>query len=304
MIPDFQSVMLPLLTTISDGKEHTVQDIMASLVRHFELTDEEQQELLPSGNQTVISNRISWARTYLKKAGLLSSPRKAVFCITEGGKQLLATNPEKITMRLLRRQPEFLEWRSASSAREEEKNDNGEPDEEVGKTPQEVLEEAHQQLTKELSSDLLETVKSCTPLFFEHLVIDLVVKMGYGGSRREAGKAIGKSGDGGIDGIIKEDKLGLDAIYIQAKRWENTVPVKEIRDFAGALLGQKARKGIFITTSGFPESAYEYVKNIEPKIVLIDGKRLTELMIEYNIGVSVQSTYELKRIDTDYFEGV
>lgn len=304
MIPDFQTIMLPLLQILGDGKEHSLQEIIAGIVQHFGLTEEEQQELLPSGNQKIINNRISWAGTYLKKANLVSSPRRATFCITEEGQTLLATNPEKITISLLKRRPEFQEWHTASSTREEGNSDISGNDEVAEKTPQELLDEGHQQLTKELSLELLETVKNCTPLFFENLVIDLIVKMGYGGSRREAGKAVGKSGDGGIDGIIKEDKLGLDAIYIQAKRWENTVPVKEIRDFAGALLGQKARKGIFITTSSFPESAYEYVKNIEHKIVLIDGKRLTELMIEHNVGVSVQSTYEIKRIDTDYFEGV
>lgn len=304
MIPDFQTIMLPLMTILSDGKEHSLQEITAEIIRQFELTEEEQQELLPSGNQSIINNRNSWARTYLKKAGLLSSPKRAIFLITEAGKKLLATKPEKITVALLKANPEFQEWHSSSSVKEKGSGDETDDDIAVEKTPQELLEYAHQKLTKELSIDLLDTVKNCTPLFFENLVIDLVVKMGYGGSRREAGRAIGKSGDGGIDGIIKEDKLGLDAIYIQAKKWENTVPVKEIRDFAGALLGQKARKGIFITTSIFPESAYEYVKNIEHKIVLIDGKRLTELMIEHNVGVSVQSSYELKRIDTDYFEGI
>ena len=198
--------------------------------------------------------------------------------------------------------PKFKEWQDDYSLKGKEEKAIEETELTTEKTPQELLDYSFQKITNELSIELLDIVKSCSPTFFENMVIDLVVKMGYGGSRKDAGKAIGKSGDGGIDGIINEDKLGLDTIYIQAKRWENVVPVKEIRDFAGALLGKKAKKGIFITTSHFPKSAYEYVKNIEHKIILIDGKRLTELMIENNIGLSVQMKYEVKKIDTDYFE--
>lgn len=179
-------------------------------------------------------------------------------------------------------------------------NDSEEIEEQ--ETPEEALEYAYLKLKNDLSRDLLETIKSCSPAFFEKLMVDLITKMGYGGSRKDAGKALGKTGDGGIDGIIKEDKLGLDTIYIQAKKWENTVPVREIRDFAGALLSKKARKGIFIATSNFPKSAYEFVESIEHKIILIDGERLTNLMFEFNVGVSTQSTYEVKKIDSDYFE--
>jgi len=198
--------------------------------------------------------------------------------------------------------PKYKEWRNEFISKENRVNDIEETELPSEQTPQELLDYSFQQLTTVLSSELLDMVKSCSPAFFEHLVIDLLVAMGYGGSRKEAGKVTGKSSDGGIDGIINEDKLGLDTIYIQAKKWETVVPINQVRDFAGALLGQKAKKGIFITTSHFPKGAYEFVKKIEHKIILIDGKKLTELMIENNIGLSVQKKYEVKKIDSDYFE--
>ena len=302
MIPDFQTIMLPLLEFLSDGKEHTVQELNEFISDKFQLTEEERKELLPSGTQAIINNRVGWARTYLKKAGLIDSPKRATFVITKEGLKLLKTKPSKINIALLKTLPKFKEWKDDYSVKGKEEKYNDEIDLFSEKTPQELLDYGYQKLTNELSIELLENVKNSSPDFFENLVIDLLVRMGYGGSKREAGKAVGKSGDGGIDGIINEDKLGLDKIYIQAKKWDNTVPIKEIRDFAGALLGQKAKKGIFITTSNFPKSAYEYVHNIEHNIILIDGKKLTELMIENNIGLSVQSVYEVKKIDTDYFE--
>lgn len=302
MIPDFQTIMLPLLELLKDKKEHSLQELISKVSDKFELSDSERKEFLPSGNQAIINNRVGWARTYLKKAGLLASPKRATFLITEKGIEILNSKPEIINIAFLKKLPKFIEWQDDYLSKEKDDKTIEETELSTEKTPQELLDYSFQKMTNELSIELLDIVKSCSPAFFENLVIDLVVKMGYGGSRKEAGKAIGQSGDGGIDGIINEDKLGLDTIYIQAKRWENVVPVKEIRDFAGALLGQKAKKGIFITTSHFPNSAYDYVKNIEHKIILIDGKRLTELMIENNVGLSVQMKYEVKKIDSDYFE--
>lgn len=302
MLPDFQTIMLPVLKLLNDKKEHKLQELIAKISDDFNLTEAEKKELLPSGNQAIINNRVGWARTYLKKAGLIDSPQRATFVITEKGIEILNSNPEKINVAFLKKLPKFKEWQDDYSSKEKVDDTEDETELTSEKTPQELLDYSFQKLRNELSIELLDIVKNCTPSFFENLVIDLLIKMGYGGSKREAGKAIGKSGDGGIDGIINEDKLGLDTIYIQAKKWEKTVPIKEIRDFAGALLGQKARKGIFIATSNFPKSAYDYVKNIEHKIILIDGKKLTELMIENNLGLSVQMKYEIQKIDTDYFE--
>lgn len=302
MIPDFQTIMLPVLELLKDKKEHTLQELISKISDKFELSEKERKELLPSGNQAIINNRVGWSGTYLKKAGLLDRPKRATFVITEKGLEILNSKPEKINIAFLKKMPKFKEWQDDYSSKEKDDETIEETEMSSKKTPQELLDYSFQKLTNELSIELLDIVKSCSPVFFENLVIDLLIRMGYGGSRKEAGKAIGKSGDGGIDGIINEDKLGLDTIYIQAKRWENKVPVKEIRDFAGALLGQKAKRGIFITTSNFPKSAYEYVNSIEHKIILIDGKKLIELMIENNIGLSIQMKYEVKKIDTDYFE--
>ena len=267
MMPDFQTIMLPVLELLKDKKEHSLQDLLTQICEKFNLSEDERKELLPSGNQAIINNRVGWARTYLKKAGLLVSPKRATFIITEKGIEVLNSKPDKINISFLKKLPKFKEWQDNYSSKDKDDDTIEETELTSEKTPQELLDYSFQKLTNELSIELLDIVKNCTPSFFENLVIDLLVKMGYGGSKREAGKAIGKSGDGGIDGIINEDKLGLDTIYIQAKKWEKTVPVKEIRDFAGALLGQKARKGIFIATSNFPKSAYDYVKTIEHKII-------------------------------------
>lgn len=303
MIPDFQTIMLPVLEILKDKNEHTVQELVSKISEKFNLSDEEKKELLPSGNQAIINNRVGWARTYLKKAGLLESPKRATFRITDKGIEILNSKPTKINIAYLKELPKFKEWQDDYTSKEKnEVKIEDETEITSDKTPQELLDYSFQKLKSELSIELLEIVKNCSAEFFENLVIDLLVKMGYGGSKREAGKAVGKSGDGGIDGIINEDKLGLDKIYIQAKKWENVVPIKEIRDFAGALLGQKAKKGIFIATSYFPKSAYEYASSIEHNIILIDGKKLTELMIDNNIGLSIQTKYEVKKIDTDYFE--
>ncbi len=303
MIPDYQTIMLPLLKLTSDNEVHKFREVIDALAIHFKLTDEEKKELLPSGNQAIFDNRVGWARFYLTKAGLLKSEKRGTHQITEQGVNFLKTNPIDLRTKDLENFKDFRDFTiSIRKKNESDAKDSQKETIETEETPEESLEYAYQKLKFDLSRDLLDTIKSCSPFFFENLVIDLLIKMGYGGSRIDAGKAIGKSSDGGIDGIIKEDKLGLDIIYIQAKRWNNTVPVREIRDFAGALLSKKARKGIFISTSTFPKSAYEFISSIEHKIILIDGEKLTDLMFEFNVGLSTQSNYEVKKIDSDYFD--
>ena len=298
-IPDYQTLMLPLLKIAADGKEHSLKETVDALSEQFRLSDEELSALLPSGTQTIIYNRVGWARTYMKKAGLLTIPQRGHFQITERGKELLQANPEKIDTKLLNRYDEFVSFKTAHRTRAIESVQDEKSDE-FG-TPEEALEYGYQKIISNLSEEILSTVKECPPSFFEKLVVDLLVQMGYGGSRKEAGEVLGRSGDGGIDGIIKEDKLGLDIIYIQAKRWENVVGRPEIQKFAGALLGRKAKKGIFITTSGFSQEAMEYAQSLENKVVLIGGERLAQLMIEHNLGVSTVNSYEIKRMDSDYF---
>jgi restriction system protein len=298
-IPDFQAIMLPLLQYASDGKEHSLREAITYLADVFNLSDEERKELLSSGQQAVFDNRVGWARTYLKKAGLFISPKRGFFQITDRGRDILIQNPSEINLKFLNQFPEFIEFKTTKKD-----NDKSEPEiiEISETTPQESIEFGYQKIRKELELELLNRVKSCSPDFFERLVVDLLVKMGYGGSRRDAGRAIGKSGDGGIDGIIKEDKLGLDIVYIQAKRWDNTVVGRpEIQKFVGALHEQRARKGVFITTSRFSQEAREYVSIIDSKIVLIDGQELAQLMIDNHVGVSTVSIYEIKKIDSDYF---
>jgi restriction system protein len=290
--------MLPLLRFAADGEEHSLRETIEALADQFELTDEERRDLLPSGQQATFDNRVGWARTYMKKAGLLESTRRGYYKITDRGTGVIGQNPPEINRVFLMQFPEFVEFQRPRSP------DKAEADEqEVNetRTPEEGIESAYQRVRQGLAAELLQTVKTLSPAFFERLVIDLLVKMGYGGTRRDAGQAVGRSGDGGIDGIIKEDRLGLDIVYIQAKRWEGTVGSPEIQKFAGALQGQRARKGIFITTSEFSGAAQEYVSKIDSKIVLIGGDTLAQLMIDYNIGVAPVASYELKRIDSDYF---
>ncbi len=298
-IPDYQTLMLPLLRIAADGHEHALRDVTEQLAQEFQLTDEERQTLLPSGRQTTIANRVGWSRTFMLKAQLLESTRRGYFRITQRGHDILKKNPERIDITVLKQYPEFLEFRNSRSS----DASDSEPAslEKSEATPEESLEFAYQRLRNELADELLRTITSCTPAFFERLVVDLLVGMGYGGSRQDAGRAIGRSGDDGIDGIIKEDRLGLDIIYLQAKRWQGVVGRPEIQKFAGALQGNRARKGVFITTSSFTREAEEYVSRIDSKIILIDGRQLTQLMIDHGVGVSTQQTFVLKRIDADYF---
>ncbi|NIR48673.1 restriction endonuclease [candidate division KSB1 bacterium] len=296
-IPDYQTIMLPLLRFAGDGRIHTFREAVYALAEEFSLSEAERTELLPSGQQPIFDNRVGWASTYLKKAGLLDAPQRGSIQITERGKEILSKNPQRIDVQFLDQFDEFVEFRKLR--RDKEQDDRNK--QLRLETPEELLETAHQSLRDDLSANILSTIKNCSPEFFERLVVDMLVSMGYGGSRKEAGQAIGKTGDGGIDGIIKEDKLGLDIIYIQAKRWEANVGRPEIQKFAGALQGQRARKGIFITTSTFSKDALQYASNIENKIILIDGHRLAELMIDHNVGVTPITKYEVKRLDTDYF---
>jgi restriction system protein len=293
-IPDYQTIMLPLLKFAGDSQEHSLRETIDFLADEFSLSNEERKELLPSGSQATFDNRVGWARTYIKKAGLMESTRRGYFCITARGKEVLGQSPKKINVKFLKQFPEFVEFQKPKK-----KGEIDPPTIDI--TPEESLEAAFQELHDGLASELLQTVKQCPPDFFERLVVDVLIKMGYGGSRKEAGQAVGKTSDGGIDGIIKEDKLGLDIIYIQAKRWEGVVGRPEIQKFAGALQGQRARKGIFLTTSNFTKDALNYVENIDTKIILIDGQRLAELMIAYNVGANTTAIYEVKKIDSDYF---
>ena len=300
-LPDYQSLMLPVLRICGDAQEHTLREMIERLSDEFGLTSEQRRELLPSGRQPIIDNRVGWARTYLKKAGLLDSPRRGVAVITPRGKAVLAEAPDAIGVKFLERFEEFMEFRTASKQKEESV-EKAAAEEGDGSTPEESLENAYQRLRNGLADEILETVKGCSPEFFERLVIELLVGMGYGGSRRDAGENVGKSGDGGIDGIIKEDRLGLDVIYIQAKRWDtNAVGRPEIQKFVGALQGRRARKGVFITTARFSKDAIEYYSNLDSKVVLIDGNKLAQLMMDFDIGVSRVATYDVKRLDNDYF---
>lgn len=298
-VPDFQTIMLPLVQFAADGKEHSLREAIDSLADFFQLTREERKELLPSGRQATFDNRVGWSRTHLTKAGLLTSTKRGYFKITEQGQTILSQNPHQINVAFLKQFPGYLEFIKPSN---QDERTTAVTDEIVAsQTPEEAIESAYQRVRQQLANDLLQTIKGCSPAFFERLVVDLLVQMGYGGTRKDAGEAIGGSGDEGIDGIIKEDRLGLDVVYIQAKRWENVVTRPEIQKFAGALQGQRARKGIFITTSAFSDGAKDYVSRIDSKIVLIDGNTLTQLMIDYRIGVTTFASYEMKRIDSDYF---
>jgi restriction system protein len=301
-IPDYQTVMLPLLRYLGDSREHTLSECVEAVANEFKLTGEERLQFLPSGTSTVIGNRVGWARTYMKKAGLLESPRRGVFRITERGTQVLSTRPQRVDVKFLDQFPEFVEFRTVRTDNESASSAASviAPPATVA-TPEEALEDAYDRLRGGLESELLQRVMGASPAFFERLVIDLLVRMGYGGSFRDAGQAIGRSGDGGIDGIIKEDRLGLDVIYVQAKRWESSVGRPEIQKFAGALQGHRARKGVFITSSSFSKDAYEYVERIESKIVLIDGATLSRFMVDNGVGVSLVTSYDVKRVDSDYF---
>jgi restriction system protein len=298
-VPDFQSFFLPLLKLSSDGETRSLKDSYAAMAVDFKMSDDDLAEVLPSGKQTTFKNRVAWANVYLAKALLIERPKRGFFRITERGKELLKTAPTTLRVKQLKEYSEFVDFHTTG-------NKSGTVvdtslDDYRTSTPEEIFESAYQELRDSLAGELHGQIINNTPEFFEHLVVKLLVKMGYGGSIKDAGRAMGRSGDEGIDGIIKEDKLGLDVIYIQAKRWQGSVGRPEIQKFVGALHGQRAKKGVFITTGAFSKEANNYVSTIDPKVVLIDGNRLVELMIDYNLGVSIADTYEIKKIDSDFF---
>jgi len=304
-IPDFQSFFVPVLRATADGKEHTSSEVRERVAVELNLVPEDLDQKLPSGAQTVFANRATWSTVYLTKAGALRRPRRGTFQITERGLQLLDQYPTRFTKQALNVYPEFVAFskgQSTENGRSEEKASSVQVGDDSARTPEEDLLSAYQLLRNALANEVLDAVRKSTPRFFEELVVDLLVAMGYGGSVADAGKAVGRRGDDGIDGIIKEDKLGLDLVYIQAKRWKDSVGRPLVQAFAGSLEGVRARKGVLITTSTFTADAVEYVQRIEKKIVLVDGTRLADLMIEHNVGVTVTQTFMLKRLDSDYFE--
>lgn len=297
-VPDYQTLMLPLLELAAkaNGSEVRVSDAVAELAERFKLTEADRTELLPSGGTFKFVSRVSWARTYLQKAGLLEAPRRGYLRLTSRGTSVLKQSPLTIDNKLL---GQFEEFKAFQGKKKSEK----EPEIAARDTPLESLSSFYDQFRKALAFEVLERVKKCSPQFFERLVIQILLKMGYGGSLKDAGSALGKSGDGGIDGVIREDKLGLDNIYVQAKRWtDKSVGSPDIDQFAGALSKKKATKGIFITTSGFTKDALTSLKDYSSRIILIDGPQLAEYMIDYSVGVSVMDIFELKKIDSDFFE--
>ena len=295
-LPSYEALMRPLLESVKDGKESDINKSVDYIAKKLKLTTEEANTLFPSGSETILKNRIRWAKTYLVHSGLLIIPRRGIFVITDEGKKYLRENIE-INSKTLPRTEKYKKFLGLKKLelKEEEKESNIPPDE--------MLENSFNFLMKELENELLEKVKQSSPRFFEKLVVDLLLAMGYGGSKIEAGKVLQMSHDGGIDGFIKEDRLGLDIIYIQAKRWnKNSIGRPEIQQFIGALQERHSKRGVFITTSKFSKQALEYIQNIESKVVLIDGEELVELMREFNVGVEVKEVYEIKEINSDYFE--
>lgn len=295
-IPDYQSIMLPLLKFISDEKEHSSNEAILNMISYFNLTDEEKDLQVPSGHQTYISNRTHWAKAYLKKAKLLETTKRGYFIITQKGSDLLKSDLTELTKKKLMEIDDFKEFIDKSNLKPQQEIHNIQIS-----TPDESIDISFREIISSLADDLIEKIKSLNPKFFEKLVVELLVKMGYGGSEIEASQVIGGSGDEGIDGLIKEDRLGLDVIYIQAKRWQGSVGRPIVQQFSGALAGKRARKGILMTTSNFTKDAIEYANSVEQKIILIDGEKLAEFMIEFNVGVNTIKTYEIKRIDSDYF---
>ncbi|MGI9087917.1 MAG: restriction endonuclease [Chthoniobacterales bacterium] len=307
-IPKYDEIMLPLPKVLSDGREHKKQDLATMMGDHFHLTQEERVQLLPSTRSTYLKNRTGWAGFHLRKAGLAHSPREATLQITDEGRTFLASNPARIDRSVLMQLAPFKQFmleqkaRGAAAARTKAGLAAAPVPAEEDETPEERIDEAFTELRETLVSDLLAKLSTTDPFRFEQVVLDLLVAMGYGGSRREAAAVTQKTGDEGIDGVINEDRLGLDVIYVQAKRWKATVGRPEIQSFVGALAGKKAAKGVFITTSAFHENARDYAEGLHQKVILVDGRRLTELMIEHDIGVAAEHTYSVKKIDSDYFD--
>ena len=305
-LPSHQDAMLPVLRVLADGVARHRKTLAENMADHFNLTVEERSKMLPSKSGLVIASRTGWALAYMKQAGLVTTVRRGWYQITDVGKNVLASSPDRIDNEYLERFEAFRDFKvrsqSETGAGDANTDTSSTTENDADEPPDEALELAYTRLRASVEAELSDAVKRVSPAFFEELVIDLLVAMGYGGNRVEAARAIGKTGDGGIDGVIDEDRLGLDSIYVQAKRWEGTVGRPEIQKFAGALQGQRATKGIFITTSSFTREAEEYSQRIGTRIVLIDGRRLSQLMFEHNVGVASRRTYVVKDIDGDYFE--
>jgi len=299
-VPGFQEMFLPFLQVLSEGDPLHMSDIEDGIVRIMEISEQDQNEMIPSGQSTKVGNRVGWARTHLNKAGLIEPVTRGVYRISEEAKKLLAAPPVPFDLKFLDTIPSHQKWFHAPP--KATKPTPVIPNTDASEPPNERIEAAYEELNTSLASGLLEKMAGMDPFRFEQLVVDLLFEMGYGGSREEAAKVTKKSGDEGIDGVLNEDRLGLDVIYVQAKRWQQTVGRKEVQSFVGALAGKQAHKGVFITTSDFAQTAFDYAKAIPQKVILIDGERLADLMIEHGIGVSTVRTIEIKRIDSDYFE--
>jgi restriction system protein len=297
-VPDFQSFFKPLLEVAADGKEHSMKEAREIIATRMNITEADLRELLPSGTQSKYDNRIAWAKSYFVQANVFESPRRGWFLITERGKELHKKGHERIDVKILNQYPEFVAFHTSKS---DTAAIGSHIDTAAVETPEEILQKAYLNIRGDLAAEILERIKTNSPQFFERLVVDIMVALGYGGSRTDAGKSIGQSGDEGIDGIIKEDRLGLDVIYLQAKRWGGTVGRPEIQKFVGALHGKRAKKGVFITTGRFSDDAVKYVESIDPKVILIDGRTLAELMIDYGLGTTSTAKYEIRRVDSDYF---
>lgn len=302
-VPAYSDLMLPLLQFAGDGQEHHIREAIRAIADYLQLSEEERNEVVPKGKQPVFDYRTHWANTYLKKAGLLESTGRGTFRITQRGIHVLQANPKFIDRGFLMQFPEFVEF--VTPTRNDHVEETGSSKYvESELTPKELIYTVYQGLLKELREELIEFILDSSPAFFERLVVDLLLSMGYGGALEDAGHTIGRSGDGGIDGYIQQDKLGLETIYIQAKRWsDNVVGRPDVQGFVGSLIGAKAKKGVFITTSRFSKAAEEYVSGVQDyKIILIDGEQLAHLMIEHGVGVSVEATYTIKKVDRDYFD--
>lgn len=297
-VPKFFEFFEAFLKAVSDGELHSAKDVRNNIANSMKLTEEDLAEMLPSGTQRTFDNRVAWARTYLDKAGLIETPMRGKYHITEEGIRALASN-EKIDIAYLEKSEEFKNFHNVTT-----QNTSIEIQNEKNETPLEILESAHKQYLSALASQLMDEVMKLTPVEFERLIVKLLLKMGYGSGIEGAGMVTQASNDGGIDGIIKEDQLGFSHIYIQAKQWalEQIVGKPEIQKFVGALQGQQAQKGLFITTARFSSGAIQYANNLlGVKVVLVDGSALTKLMIKHSVGVSLEQTYEVKKIDSDFF---
>lgn len=308
MIPSYEEMLLPLLRCLEDGRDHSLDEVRDYLANHFAVTPEERRELAPSGRQKLLDSRVSWAQTYLNKALLIERPRHAVYRITERGREVLRQNPTSINVEFLKQYPEFRKFfRPTSKHKRRDRNSlnvrrrpmantNGRD-----QTPEEALEQSYQSLREARVTEILERLLEVSPARFEQIVVDVLLAMGYGGSRPEAGRAIGRTGDGGVDGLVDEDRLGLDRIYVQAKRWRDSVPVAAVSAFAGALMAHQTSKGVFITTSDFTKEARAYVSKIDKRIALVDGKQLAGFMFDYGVGMIDEARYIVKKLDPDYF---